>query len=642
MKEKSEIISPEKVFGNIYFVGTREASTHIIDTGDGLILIDPGMPETFNTVLENIHTLGFNISDVKIILLSHGHYDHAGSAKQMAAISGADIYIGAGDVKMVNGEENTSLAELFGVNFTGFFTPDVLLYDNDTVSLGNTDILCLSTPGHTDGTMSFFFNTTDGKNVYLAGMHGGSGTNTLTDEFLQKHRLPFSNRKKFIEGIKKAKEQRVEIFLGNHVGNNDTEGKLKKVSNGDENAFYAPEEWQTFLDKRIERIKEISMKKLNELFAKIDSLNEEFISFWIDVGNIESPTEFKVGVDAVGKYFCDYAKAQGFDTEVFEQSVAGNCVCITMNSDSKNEPITLSGHIDTVHPVGSFGSPAVKTEGDYLYGPGVTDCKGGTVAALMAMTALKAVGFTERPVRLLLQSDEENNSMSSSKETINYICNKAKNSIAFLNCESTRGNTAVLWRKGLSRYEFEITGKSIHASRCAEGGASAILEAAQKIIELEKWKEKDGVTCNCGVISGGTAANTVPEKCTFTAEIRFNTNAELEYAESIIKKIAEKQYIDGTSCELKKIVSRPAMEKCDRNFELLKKMNEIYKKCGLPELTARQSLGGSDAAEVTQSGIPCVDSIGVAGDKIHTPDEYALLSSLSQAAKRIAAVCFYI
>jgi len=384
------------------------------------------------------------------------------------------------------------------------------------------------------------------------------------------------------------------------------------------------------------------MDDFNALFSEIDSLNDEFISFWIDVASIESPTEFKQGVDAVGEYFCRYAKTQGFDIELFEQPIAGNCVCITMNPHSEKEAITLSAHMDTVHSVGSFGTPVVKTDDDYIYGPGVMDCKGGGVAAMMAMTALKSIGFTGRPVRLLLQSDEENNSLSSSKETISYICNKAKGSIAFLNCESTRGNTAVLWRKGLSRYEFEITGKSIHASRCAEGGASAILEAAKKIIELEKWKEKDGITCNCGIISGGTAENTVPEKCRFTAEVRFNTNAELEYAESEIKKIAEKQYTDGTYCTLKNTVSRPAMEKCDKNFELLCKMNEIYKKCGLPELTARQSLGGSDAAEITQSGIPCVDSIGVAGDKIHTPDEYALLSSLSQAAKRIATVCFYI
>lgn len=86
----------------------------------------------------------------------------------------------------------------------------------------------------------------------------------------------------------------------------------------------------------------------------------------------------------------------------------------------------------------------------------------------------------------------------------------------------------------------------------------------------------------------------------------------------------------------------PCYGKMDRNFELLEKLNKIYKMCGLPELTARRSLGGSDAAEITVSGVPCIDSIGVAGDKIHTPQEYAVLSSLSDAAKRIATACFFI
>jgi len=384
------------------------------------------------------------------------------------------------------------------------------------------------------------------------------------------------------------------------------------------------------------------MLKIDELFKAIDEKESEFINIWQDVCNIESPTEYKKGVDAVGNYFAKYAKAQGWDVEKFVQECVGDCVCITMNKENKNKPITLSGHIDTVHPVGSFGTPAVRMDENNIYGPGVMDCKGGAVAALMAMTALKTIGFTDRPIRLILQTDEEVNSALSGKKTINYICEKAADSEAFLNCESTRGNTAVLWRKGILRYLFEVFGQSIHASRCAEGGASAVREAAYKIIELEKMKDKDGLTFNCGIINGGTSANTVPDFCSFTAEIRFSTKDELLKGEEMFKTVAEKTYVDGTSCKITEICSRPAMEKCERNFKLLEKINEIYKACGLPELTARQSLGGSDAAEVTQSGIPCVDSIGVAGDKIHTPQEYAILSSLAEAAKRIAAVCFMI
>lgn len=377
------------------------------------------------------------------------------------------------------------------------------------------------------------------------------------------------------------------------------------------------------------------------LFDTVDRLNSEFVSFWLKLANIESPTDYKQGIDAVGRLFSEFAKKRNWYVEVVPRDAAGDTVCITMNRESQNRPITLSGHLDTVHPVGSFGNPAAKIKDGIIYGPGVMDCKGGTVAALLAMTALDEIGFRSRPIQLILQTDEEESSMPSNKATIAYMCRKAENSLAFLNCESIRGNTAVLWRKGICRYEFSVTGKTIHAYRCVEG-ASAVREAAYKIIELEKMKDADGVTCNCGFIEGGTAANTVPEKCKFIAEIRSNNNEEWKKAEEAVYKTAQTAFVNGTSCTVSKQCSRPAMEKTERNFKLLKRMNEIYEKTRLPALTARQSLGGSDAAEITCAGIPCVDSIGVAGDKIHTRDEYAIVSSLAEAAKRIAAVCMYL
>ena len=381
----------------------------------------------------------------------------------------------------------------------------------------------------------------------------------------------------------------------------------------------------------------------NRLFTTIDSLEQEFVGIWVDVGNIESPTSYKQGVDAVGNYFAAYGKQEGWEVEFFRHPISGNVVCITMNPTAQAQPITLSAHMDTAHAVGSFGTPAVKLDDKHIYGPGVMDCKGGAVAALMAMKALKTIGFNKRPVRLLLQSDEENVSAYSNKETIRYICEKASDSIAFLNCESTRANTAVLWRKGCLRYMVTVTGKSIHGSRCAEGGVSAIQEAAYKILALEEFpKEVDGLSFNCGIIKGGTLANTVPDLCCFNAEIRYGSQKELEKGQKILEEILGKTHLAGTTTSWAVESYCPAMEKAERNFLLLDKMNEIYQKCGMPRLTARQSLGGSDAAAVTVAGIPCVDSIGVAGDFIHTPREFATLASLGEAAKRIGAVCLYI
>ena len=84
------------------------------------------------------------------------------------------------------------------------------------------------------------------------------------------------------------------------------------------------------------------------------------------------------------------------------------------------------------------------------------------------------------------------------------------------------------------------------------------------------------------------------------------------------------------------------MELCERNEQLLATMNRIYEENGLPVLEIGKRRGGSDAADVTVAGIPCIDSIGVEGGKIHTVGEYADLESLRRSARRVASVIYCI
>lgn len=269
-----DFIKPGKVFENIYFVGIRSASTHIIDTTDGLILIDPGYPETLWIVLDNIKELGFNPMDIKIILMSHGHIDHAGATKELALITGAKTYIGKEDYEMAIGKEMSSYARSSQEREKIAFNPDILLSDGDIVSLGDTNVLCLETPGHTKGTISFFFDVTKNGKVYKAGMHGGVGTNTLTKSFLEKFNLPFENREIFLKSLEYASTQKVDIFLGNHVGNNNTEEKLIRVANGDEFAFYTPHEWPEFLN-RIKNKLNILVKEESSIENTVSLVSKE-------------------------------------------------------------------------------------------------------------------------------------------------------------------------------------------------------------------------------------------------------------------------------------------------------------------------------------------------------------------------------
>lgn len=373
-----------------------------------------------------------------------------------------------------------------------------------------------------------------------------------------------------------------------------------------------------------------------ELFKQIEELNEKYIKVWADVANIESPSNYKKGVDEVNEYFINIAKENNWEIEVFEQERLGNAVCITMNPD-KERVITLSGHTDTVHPVGSFGENPVRFDEKNIYGPGVTDCKGGIVAGFLAMEALQKTGFKDKQVRMILQGNEEIGSGLENKASIEYMCQKSKDTELFLNLEGTNRGKVVTERKGIARFIIKVSGRAAH-SAWAEKGANAIAQAAHKIISIESLREKLGITCSCNLVNGGIGQNTVPDSCEFTVDMRFLNKKELELFKKEIDKIVSTVEVEGCTSRVEMTNLRPAMELRQENIDALDKINHIFKKNGFEPLEGSYGNGGSDAADISECGITTIDSIGTDGSKLHTTDEYGELASLEIAAKRLVAI----
>ena len=241
---------PFAISDTVYFVGCHVASSHLIDTGDGLILLDSGYLQNLYQVIHNIHQLGFDHRDIKWILHTHGHIDHMGGTRALAELTGAKTLIGAEDRDYANGTLDLSWAREIGfAEYFEAFEPDILLHGGDEITLGNTTIRVVSTPGHTPGTKSYFFNTTlDGKS-YLAGMHGGVGTNSMTRKFLEQYGLSFDCRQQFFDGLEELKKIPVQVFLGNHVWNNHGDEKVARMRAGEKWPFLDPAGWLKFLDQ---------------------------------------------------------------------------------------------------------------------------------------------------------------------------------------------------------------------------------------------------------------------------------------------------------------------------------------------------------------------------------------------------------
>ena len=250
-------MEPFKIKGNLYFVGCFAASSHLIATEEGLILLDTGYPQNLYLLINSIYKLGFDIKDIKYIIHSHGHYDHLGGTKALKELTGAKTFIGKGDEEYASGKLDLTWAKELGFEYYEAFEPDVIMQDGDVIELGSTKIKIVATPGHTPGTVSFLFDVCEDGQTYKVAMHGGVGTNSMMDDFLQKYQLPTDCRQHFLEGIERLKKEHVDIFIGNHVWNNDTLGKYERLMAGEKDAFVDCLEWQAFLEKCAENVRRL-------------------------------------------------------------------------------------------------------------------------------------------------------------------------------------------------------------------------------------------------------------------------------------------------------------------------------------------------------------------------------------------------
>jgi len=246
-------MEPFCVEGNLYFIGNREIACYLIDSGEGLIIIDTGYDFCAGQFFNSIWSLGYNPKDVKMIFHTHNHNDHIASTNVLVQLSGATTYMSEADGKamveaMTATGEDAKQYRAIG-NRALLFVPDVYTRDGDEFTLGNVTVKCVDTPGHSRGCQSFFFNVTgrDGKQ-YIAAIHGGVGINTLHKEMLELMQYPTA-RDEFFGHIERIVDWPVDIYLSSHTFQNYTEEKLRsRAENPDApNPFIDPTEWKRIL-----------------------------------------------------------------------------------------------------------------------------------------------------------------------------------------------------------------------------------------------------------------------------------------------------------------------------------------------------------------------------------------------------------
>lgn len=174
---KAQYIEPWKAFDNVYYVGICWVSAWLLTSKTGDILIDTLYEPFTDTLLDNIRKVGGDPKRIKVVVMTHGHFDHAaGAAKLKAALPSAKFVMT--ETGWREGAEAAKASQTGPAPWT-MLAKDVVAKDGDTFTAGTTSVRLLETPGHTFGTASYVFDVRDGKAVEHAVTVGGLGLNAI-------------------------------------------------------------------------------------------------------------------------------------------------------------------------------------------------------------------------------------------------------------------------------------------------------------------------------------------------------------------------------------------------------------------------------------------------------------------------------
>ncbi len=157
---------PFRIAGNLYYVGTYDLGCYLITTSEGNILINTGLASSTSQIKKNIEQLGFRFDDIKILLITHAHFDHVGALAEIKKMTGAKLMVDVADAPVL---ADGGLSDYELGKYGRTFAPvkaDRLLHDHDTVTLGNMHLVMLHHPGHTKGSCSYLFDVKDDKRSY--------------------------------------------------------------------------------------------------------------------------------------------------------------------------------------------------------------------------------------------------------------------------------------------------------------------------------------------------------------------------------------------------------------------------------------------------------------------------------------------
>ena len=289
--------------------------------------------------------------------------------------------------------------------------------------------------------------------------------------------------------------------------------------------------------------------------------------------------------------------------------------------------LLLMAHMDTVFDEGTAAARPFRVRDGRAHGPGVTDDKAGVVCGFEAVEVLcDLAGFDDFAAITLVCSPDEEIGSPFSRPLLAALA--ADHDVA-VGLEAARvGGELVSARKGISAFTIEVAGKAVHAGVRPAEGVNAVLEAAHKTIALQALNGRwDGVTCNVGVLRGGTRTNVVADRATLQVEVRAATTAAFEAAMAEVERIVAASTVAGATARMAPAHRHPPMERTPAVAALVAEAQAVARDLGF-EVGEAATGGAGDANTTAAAGLPTIDGLAPVGGEAHGPREWLDLASV--------------
>ena len=257
----TEPFPPFRIAGNLYYVGSKDLASYLITTPQGHILINSDLETSVPLIRASIEKLGFKFSDIRILLISHAHWDHDGGSAAIRAITGATYMVMDSDVSVVESGGRTDFQ--YGNQPTSLYPPtkvDRVLHDGDEVKLGGTTLVAHLTPGHTKGCTTWTMNVEDAAKTYDVVIVGSPNVNEGY-KLVNNPAYP-EIASDYERTFRVLKSLPVDIFLGAHGSYFDLQTKYARMKEGASAPFVDPAGYKRYITDREEAFrKELAKQK---------------------------------------------------------------------------------------------------------------------------------------------------------------------------------------------------------------------------------------------------------------------------------------------------------------------------------------------------------------------------------------------